>query len=274
MVPKKPRSALANVLIAAVIITGIVAGSFLIYQLVTPKSIIEIPGAYSLAVKDGKTNVNLGLDNFDYTLYGTDDLAEWLDYEVIESGSGLSRIAAGDLVDYEFFVVRFNGTVPEEDFDDELGDRIYYERWAEITTGANVLTAFQTPSTVGVVAINTNTLAVVNIGGSELVGNVNVTFFIAGNGSQEFAAYVLQFNYETQDFDRPRLLLTYNATVTSDIALTIKGTTRVRVSATVYSYTFTELGPVANVFMAEWGESATTAYKVSTAALYYGETAL
>ncbi len=233
------------------------------------------PTGFSITVTNGKTLDSLSLDDFDYTLYGTDDIGEWLDYEIIESGTGLGRIAAGDLEDYTYFVVTYNGTAPEDDYDDGLGDRVFYLRWAELQTGVkNALVAYQKPSAVGVTALRTDNLKNINIAGSALNGSVNCTFIIGSNGTQKDAAYVYGWNFENADWDKPRLVLTYNATVTSSIALTIKGLTRVRVSATVYSYEFNELG--ASLLQAEgvWGDDATKFYKVSTAALYFGDTAL
>lgn len=243
-------------------------------------SIFNVPPpatAFSVTVTDGKTLDSLSLDNFDYVLYGTDDLSEWLDFDVIESGSGLGRIADGDLnlADYKYFVTAYNGTVPEDDFDDELGDRVYYLRWAQLLKGEkNQLVALQKPSTARALAINLETLAYINIAGSALNGSVNCTWILGTNGSQPDAAYTYGWNYETNAWNKPRLVLTYNTTVTSDIAMSIKGTTRVRVSGTVYSYEFSELGAAALLLDGIWGDDATKFYKVSTAALFYGDTAL
>lgn len=248
----------------------------------TPWSVVNIPGqtpttAFVVTMTDGKTADDLSLDDFDYTLYGADDLSEWLDYEVIESGSGLGKIVASDLdaADYAYWVVKYNGTVEEDFFNDTLGERTYAVRWGQLLQNTNnQLMAYQKPSSVGVVALNSETLAYLNISGSALTGVVNCTWIIGSNASQLDASWTYGWNYQTNSWDKPRLVVTYNATVTSDIAMSIKGTTRVRVTGTIYSYELSEITASALVLDGIWGDSATKFYKVSTAALYYGDTAL
>jgi hypothetical protein len=276
---KKLPTWLKAVIIAGVVVGGAwaIVGGLQYAGLLSIFPVPAEPTAFEITVTDGKTLDSLELDNFDYTLYGTDDLSEWLDFDVIESGSGLGRIADGDLdlADYKYFVTSYNGTVPEDDFDDDLGDRVYYLRWAQLLKGeANQLVALQKPTTARALAISLETLAYINIAGSALNGSVNCTWILGTNGSQPDAAYTYGWNYETNAWNKPRLVLTYNATVTSDIAMSIKGTTRVRVSGTVYSYEFSELGAAALLLDGIWGDDATKFYKVSTAALYYGDTAL
>lgn len=266
-----------TVILSAVLIVG---GGFLLYYFVFgPQSIlapdIEPTPSFSIVTYDGSTGDILDNDDFDYNLYGLDDdINDWVGSELIESGSSLDKIVSGDLEDYDFYVIQVNGTVEEEFFDDDEGDRTYYARWFQLVPGIeNEIQMYQQPSDTNFVVVAHETFDVItNLTASPIVAIDNFTIIAGTNASQDDAWWVQGNNYENEVNDYVSFVLGANDTMAlSDIS--ISGTTKTRVNSTAIRFNFNMLGSIPKSFECLWN-SETEDLQIDTIELYHGDTLL
>lgn len=239
-----------------------------------------LPGeepVYSIEVWDGVEGIQLDTSDFNYTLWGTDNLDDWVDFEEIEDGNDLDDITEADLTDedndYLFFVVNYSGYVEEESMDewenDYLGDRTYSERWSVLNINAkNMLLSYQKPSDSGIALLNSETFEALNYS-MELNTTTNFTIVASSNVSQPSAKYVTGYNYQDEMDLTPRIIMTFNGSVNSG-DISISGTTKDRVNDTALEFSFYELSATPQFFIAEWNPDE-TALAITHVELYYGE---
>jgi len=270
------KQALRWIVVIALIALGGTGVYYLIDYLDT-LSAIDVPTTFSIEVIDGMTLESLDEGDFDYTLYGSDDLNDWLSFDTIDSGSGLNKISDSDLDtdDYTYFVVAYNGTRPNSDFDeeDQLGDRTYYERWAQLQKGKkNTLYAYWQPSSAGIVAVNQDSFAYINVATSNITTAANATFMVGTNATQEDSAYVSGSNYQNEISDAPSIVIHFNTTVAlSDFS--VSGTSKSRVNSTAIKYSFSMLSPIVQTFEGNWDPDAAD-IQINQAHLQWKDTVL
>lgn len=223
-------------------------------------------------------------DYFTYGLYGLapgDSADDWLNWDLIKSGTGLGNIKTTDLdtSEYRRFWLIYNATIPESRFDDGLGDRTYGEREAELYPGKNnTLYATWTPSSAGVNVFDVS-FTWLNMSATNVTFPANVTVVAGTNATQTDACYVEYFSMQTYEYIRPRAIFEYNASVTTSRIMSVRdlsgGTvTAVRVNATAYAYEFSELGPDPAVFSGRWPVTSSLYYELVGVTLGFGSTTL
>lgn len=217
--------------------------------------------SFEIVVKDGKSFATLPNDDFDYTLYGLvigGDPEDFLDWDVIESGTTLDGIKNADLDTSEFsaFYMCINGTISEAEFDDGLGDRTYNERWAPIYPNyRNVVNVYWQPSTAFFSCFNKETGAYITLASTNITCATNFTILVGTNASQPTAVYRYQYDLEEMAYIRPELVIACNTTMLSK-TLSIPGTTKTKLNDTAYSYGFDEIGAIPRYVVASWDDAA------------------
>lgn len=238
---------------AGVITWGALTNWKFTFALITPT---PTPTGFSVKVYDGVTLDLLDNGDFNYTLYGTDNLNDWVDFEKIEGDDSLSGLAAADLVDYDFFVIKFAGTVEIENpkNTDETMDVIYYERWVQVTTGANVLYSYRQPTTTGVVVLDSESFTAVNITAG-IDDPTNVTIIVASNATETNAAWVKFYSYQDEADVTPYFLVEFDGAVAmSDFS--IGGCSKIRYNSTALKFSFDKIDSSPQIFMGKWGEAS------------------
>ncbi|MHA1892069.1 MAG: hypothetical protein ACTSYS_13835 [Promethearchaeota archaeon] len=235
---------------------------------------------FSITVKDGSRQIEISDSDITYTLYGTDDLSEWSEFEEIENGTSLS-ISSGDLDGYTYYVVKMNATVSKSDYDaddagidkiDEKYDHEFYTRWFVIDpNSANTFYLYEKPSAVGIVAVySENFTAITNV--STVEATTNVTFIVGSNKTQQHAYYVQGSNYQNEYDDSPTILVNFNTTISlSDV--TMVGASKIRYNSTAIRFEFTQISSVPTILDLKWDDEVTNK-AISDVSLLFGETSL
>lgn len=218
---KQPMNKMVKWLIAIGVVGALVVALIIAWPMIAamlvPASIAPTAG-YSIKVQDGVLAVDLDGDYFDYSLYGTNG-SDWGDFELVETGDAISGIAAADLdlTDYEEYWALVNGTHPHDDDifgdgeGDDIGDRVYGERWFKLDpSGPNVLTMYQTPDPVWMLAINSINGSVLNLTAGDLSVGTNVTILIGSNSTQTSAAYVPYYDPVSGENIQITVLITFD----------------------------------------------------------------
>lgn len=236
------------------------------------------PTGFSIKTYDGATIDLLDNGDFDYTLYGTDDLSDWVSFDEIEDGDSLGDISTADLVDYDYFVVRYNGTIEIEDpaDEDEELDVHMYERWAQITPGVtNTLYSYQTPTTVGTFgyySLNMTTITT-TAETNQVNGLKNITLIVASNLTENNAMYITGQNFENEINDYPYFEITFNTTIAMS-NFSISSTSKSRVNATALRFGFDMISSTPQAFNCIWGSTADRFTAILAIHVYYGDTLL
>jgi len=259
----------------------IILGVVIYYGFFTPGLVSQpATSGFSITVKDGSRQIEISDSDITYTLYGTDNLDEWSEYEQIENGTSLS-ISSSDLDGYTYYVVKMNATVSKSDYDsdddgitktDEKYDHLFYDRWFVIDPDApNTFYLYEKPSAVGIVAVySQNFTAISDI--STVEATTNITFIVASNKSQPHAMYVQGPNYQNEYDDAPTILVNFNTTISlSDI--TLSGATKIRYNSTAIRFEFSEISSVPSVLDLKWDDEVTNK-AIADVSLLFGETEL
>ncbi len=268
---------IGSALVLGTYVIGDYFGAWTIFQ---PEITPEEETEFSLNIIDGMLGDELPESDFDFTLYGTTDLSDWLEFEIIDSGTGLNDITAGDfdddvMEDYNFFVVRYNGTVDHDDDlygeDYDWGGRGYYERWEVINPlSANTLVAYQTPSDGDIVVVNTESFAYIDLSSVNVTTATNITIIAGTNSTQTDAIYIQGDNYLNEQDDYPMFRVEFNSTVAlSDFS--IQGTSKLRANSTTIYYRFSSLGAIPQTFEGKWSPDAPD-IEIVDMELFFGDT--
>jgi hypothetical protein len=219
---------------------------------------------FDISVMDGMTGKTLPNGDFNYTLLGTDNLDDWLEFEEIKEGDSLSEISASIFADpdneYANYVVKYVGLVEHDDDlygeDYDWGDRAYYERWDIIDpSGNNVLVAYQTPSDADFVTVNSESFAIIDLATANVSATTNFTIIAGSNATQEDAIYMSGANYQNEQDDYVVFQIQFNDTVSlSEFA--VKGASKLRANSTTINYRVGSLGPTATSYICEWDHEA------------------
>lgn len=279
---KKTGGNLRTIGIVSAIGIAVVAVALLGIWIFTPPAPASTlgTGQFSIELVDGKTADVLNNNDFDYVLWGVDDdPLDFVGYTEIESASGVGSVGAGDLDGYDFYIIRVNGTVTEDFYDDGGADRTYYNRYFILTEDVkNSLTVYQEPSAAGFGLFNLETFAVLDLPTANVTYATNFTIIASGNSSQvgsAHAAYVEGPNYENEVDDAPNFVIQANDTFAlSD--LSISGCEKSRVNSTSIRYSFIEIGPIPTAFYAKWSGDAVLAedLEIITVQMNFGDTEL
>lgn len=269
-----------NIGILVLVLGAIGVGTYFVGNYLGLWSITQVPPSqegFSIHVVDGMLGKTLPNDEFSYVLYGSNDLADWLEFDELDSDDSLSHITTGDFEeDYTYFVIAYTGLVEHDDTiygeAHDIGTRAYYARWVVLdTTGPNVLIAYQTPSDSDFLLVNSETFQ--NIAYTDIPDQQNFTVIAAINQSQiNDAKWVAGPNYSNEEDDYLILKFTFNVTIAlTDVSMS--GASKYRISDTVIGFKFTELSGIASVFHLEWGEDAPDCV-INDYKLYFGQTLL
>lgn len=270
-----------NIGILVLVLGAIGVGTYFIGNYLGLWSIAQVPPAeeqFSIHVVDGMLGKTLPNDEFDYVLYGSDDLTDWLEFEEVDADDSLDHITVADFADdFNYFVIAYNASVEHDDNiygeDNDWGVRNYYTRWSILDPeGPNVLIAYQTPSDTDFVLINSETFANIAFT-TDIADQLNFTIIAAINQSQrDVAKWVAGPNYESEVADYLTIRLTFNVTIAlTDIS--ISGTSKYRISDTVIGFKFAELSAVPTVLNVVWDDDAPDCV-INNYALYFGDTQL
>jgi len=277
MVRKKQRTRIIiySVIGVGVVISLLVAGYFL---LIPQAPIQPTIAETSSKIIDGNLQIELDDRDFVGVLYETDDINDFLDYDVLANFStGGVSITDSDIDDQEkaYLVLVLNGTVPHDEdmYADDLGPRIYYKRFILITPlTENIITVYQKPSSAGITAVNSQTFLWLNVTDG-ISTDYNFTIIMSTNASEPDAVYVRQFDYENQLDLTVNILVELNDTVTTlnDFSISGMDKSRFNSSAIVFDVTeFESLGPEPSSFQCYWSGSASN-LEVNKITLRYGE---
>lgn len=243
----------------------------------TPTPTVE---TFDLQVMDGVNGEFLDNDAFSYTLYGTDDLDDWLEFEVIETGSSIDNIKDSDLEDYNNYVVAYTGDHEHDDDifgeDHDIGNRAYYQRWAVIDPngGLQTLIAYQTPESCNAFFFHANNFTLVDLTSHNLTYATNFSMMVgcAVNESTEDRLYAYGVNYQNEIPDQPNVILNFNGSVQL-AEISGSGMAKDRVNSTAIRFSFNQLGPVPQSFEFAWDDSVDDLEIISWE-LEFGETSL
>lgn len=241
-------------------------------------------GEFDVIGWDGSRGLELPGDSFDYTLYGVtgNDLSDFGNFEVVESGTSLGDISLSDLdpADYDNWVVKADGQVAADWWDvddpgvedvDTTYDHNYYARWFVISRDTtNYLIFYEQPSTANFSLMNSQTAGAITM---PIVGKTNVTIIAFTNMTQTHARYVTGPNYENEDNDQPSIILVFNKTVSLNW-ITINGATKTRVNDTAIRFSFGVLSSTPTFFNMMWGDDADRFIRVNQVSLKFGDSLL
>lgn len=260
------------------VIAGVFIGAFILGAvLLTALPTAPPPDVYGLRVIDGATGKELPTNEITYTLYGTNDLEDWVSFEELETGTDISSILEGDLdAEYSAWAVRFKADAVDHSdtlYDEDEGARAYYERWDTLVKGTmNTLVLYETPDTVGGIAWHSENLTVISAIAS-VWNQENFTVLIVGNMTQVNAMYVAGSNYENEVDDMPSLIFNFSEDVAlSD--LSIAGTTKRRVNATAIAFDFYMISATPTIVDCIWGEDAPGTMAIDSGYVSFGDDVL
>lgn len=244
------------------------------------------PDVFSFSIVDGVLGVELDGDDFDGILYETNDLDDFLDFDILKNYSTGVDVDEEDFDDQEkaILVLRLNGTVSHdddlfgEDPEDDIGDRVYYEIWTILSnSSSNIIMMYQTPTDAGLVVINATSFEGINMTASNVTTASNITVVCGTNASEltTGAKYVAVTDYSVEFLQKPNVVIEFNDTVAiSDFSL--RGADVDRYNSTTLKFEFEELGPIPISFYGHWSQEAIddADLEIVSVTLYYGDTAL
>lgn len=244
------------------------------------------PTVFSFSIVDGVLGVELDGDDFDGILYETNDLDDFLDFDILKNYTTGVDVDTNDFDDAEksILVLRLNGTVAHdddlygEDPEDDIGPRTYYEQWVIIQNATtNVVMVYQEPSAANVAVLNATTFGSLDLSSVNVTTTDNITVICGTNASEltTGAKYVAVTDYSVEFMQKPNILVEFNSTVAiADFSL--RGTDVDRYNSTTLKFEFQELGPVPISFYGHWSIDAINDadLEIVSVSLYYGDTLL
>jgi hypothetical protein len=236
---------------------------------------------FDITYIDDIRNFTIADRDLDIYLYTCTDVDDASTYTLLLSSTSSADIAASDFEDEldadELLVANISGAISFAEYDgpDQLDptmdfDRTYDDFWVVLNPYAlNTVRITQEPSDGGFVALNSETLAYINLATANITTATNFTIIAATNATEEDARYITQTGiYE--DYELSFLVRT-NATVLTSY-LTISGTSKTLVNSTClrFDVTATEaLGPSPMAFFATWDDATPVTIEIDTIEMQY-----
>ena len=167
---------------------------------------------FSVSLVHGETGDALDHDNFNWTLYYSDDLTDSLELEEITSDDDMDSLTEADFdeeaEEHDYIVVCVEG---QDDYDDDDYDEAFYQRWEVLNIdGPNVIEMFENFTSVGAIAIDADAGTALSV---NFTSPTNLSLVIMGNQTETDASFRLQQNYEDADTQQIEIIFTFNTTV-------------------------------------------------------------
>lgn len=247
---------------------------------------------FSITVGDGLASKTLDNDYISYRLYETDDLDDWSNFRLVESGTDLDSLKAEDFDDpyyaSPFWVIRLNATnIADNEWDDAHevpdangGTRCYGNRWFILDEdGPNEFDLYRTPTAGGasVARAETGMPATMNLSkvdipegtnmGPAEVADGNLTITVLVNQTEiDYCAYSEYFDYSTQEYAEAYLIFNFNSTIVENNDLSVSGSSswtrlKSKYNTTAIGFTSSYLGGDPDTFNIDWDDDVTITLK-------------
>lgn len=236
---------------------------------------------FGIVYIDDIKNFTIADRDLDVYLYTCTNVADASTYTLLLSSTSSGDIGVSDFEDEltadEFLVANVSGAISFAEYDGvgQLDptmdfDRTYDDFWVVLNPYAlNTVRLTQGPSDAGIIVVNSQSFAYINLATTNITTSTNFTILAATNATELDARYITQTGiYESYQVS---FIVRTNTTVLTSY-LTISGTTKTSVNSTCLRFDViaTEaLGPTPTAFLGTWAASAPVTIEIETIEMQY-----